>query len=369
MIPQAQEAVYDAKVQGVKDEHEQRLQQAFERAKVSFPNDWMILFFSFVQNEAGDAHSQDLQVLRVKSEDATEQLRSSHQATVEGLKTDHEAALASQAQAFQKQLSSKALELKATAEDLAKAKTMHSASLQEVETLKVQLDGARQGALDAASTAAANQDAEIERLTKELSNTREEFDGVNDAFRATQESIRQMGNNHQMELEEAAKGRAEEVSKLRVAHDAEIQLLVTDKAGLVTRLSDLEGELHSLRASAASTETTTSPKRNGSAAASAETVTKDELLRMHEAHNLKMSDLQAQHGKDIRALQEQLDTARARASEVEQDLERKKMEIAYLEQGEEESQDQITKYVKLFGFKSFLGSLFALFVIIGSGIF
>lgn len=44
---QAQEAVYDAKVQGVKDEHEQRLQQAFERAKVRFSNGWMILFFSF----------------------------------------------------------------------------------------------------------------------------------------------------------------------------------------------------------------------------------------------------------------------------------------------------------------------------------
>ena len=48
ITPQAQEAVYDAKVQGVKDEHEQRLQQAFERAKVGFPNDWMILFCSFM---------------------------------------------------------------------------------------------------------------------------------------------------------------------------------------------------------------------------------------------------------------------------------------------------------------------------------
>jgi len=48
VIFKTQESVYDAKVQGVKDEHEQRLQQAFERAKVSFPNDWMLLFFSFM---------------------------------------------------------------------------------------------------------------------------------------------------------------------------------------------------------------------------------------------------------------------------------------------------------------------------------
>jgi chromosome segregation ATPase len=266
-------------------------------------------------------------------------------------------------------VSGQALELKATAEDLAKAKTTLSTSLQEMETLKAQLDEARQGALVAASIAAADQDAEIERLTKELSNVREELDGLSEAFRATQESMQEMGNNHQKELEEAAKGRAEEVSKLRAAHDTEIQSLVTDKSDLVTRLSDLEGEVLSLRASAASTGTAASPKRNGSAAAPAETVTKDELLRMHEAHNLKMNDLQAEHDKEIRALQEQLDVTRTKASEVEQDLDRKKMEILYLEQDQEESQDQITKYVKLFGFKSFLGSLFALAVIIGSGIF
>jgi conserved oligomeric Golgi complex subunit 6 len=245
---------------------------------------------------------------------------------------------------------------------------MLSTSLQEMETLKAQLDEARQSALVAASTAGADHDAEIERLTKELSNAREELDGLNEVFRATQESMQEMGNNHQKELEEAAKGRAEDVSKLRAAHDTEIQSLVTAKADLVTRLSDLEGEF-SLRAPDASSGTAASPKRNGSAAAPAETVTKDELLRMHEAHNLKMNDLQAEHDKKIRSLQEQLDAARTRASEVEQDLDRKKMEIMYLEQDQEESQDQITKYVKLFGFKSFLGSLFALLVIIGSGIF
>ena len=238
-----------------------------------------------------------------------------------------------------------------------------------METLKAQLDEARQGALVAASTVSAGHDAEIERLTKELSNAREELDGLNEVFRATQESMQEMGNNHQKELEEAAKGRAEEASKLRAAHDTEIQSLLTNKADLVTRLSDLEGELFSLRASAASTGTPASPKRNGSIAAPVETVTKDELLRMHEAHNLKMNDLQAEHDKEIGALQEQLDVMRRKAGEVEQDLDRKKMEILYLEQDQEESQDQITKYVKLFGFKSFLGSLFALAVIIGSGIF
>jgi conserved oligomeric Golgi complex subunit 6 len=277
--------------------------------------------------------------------------------------------LASQVQTFQKQLANQALELKATAEDLAKAKAMQSTSHQEMETLKAQLDEARQAALATASAAAADKDAEIERLTKELSNVREDLDGINEVYHVAQDSMQEMNNNHKKELEEAAKGRADEVSKIRAAHDIELQSLLTDKAALVTKLSDLEGELLSLQASAASTETTASPKRNGAATASAETVTKDELRRMHDAHNLKMNDLRAQHDKELRALQEQVDAALAKAGEVEQDLERKKMEIMYLEQDQEESQDQITKYVKLFGFKSFLGSICGLAVIIGSGIF
>jgi conserved oligomeric Golgi complex subunit 6 len=250
-----------------------------------------------------------------------------------------------------------------------KAKTAFSTALQEVETLKSQLDEARQAAVAAASTAAADQDTEIARLTKELSNARDDLNSVNEIFHATQESMREMGNNHRMELEEAAKGRADEVSKLRAAHDAEIQSLVADKARLVTNLSDLEGEVLTLRASAASTVTTASPKRNGSATAPSETVTKEELQRMHEAHNLKMHDLQAQHDKEIRALREQVETAIAKAEEAETDLERKKMEITWLEQDLVDSQDEITRYVKLFGFKSFLGSLFALAVVIASGIF
>jgi len=267
------------------------------------------------------------------------------------------------------QLSTQALKLKATTEDLAKAKAKHSTASQELESLKSQLEEARQASQATVSTAAADQDAEIARLTKELSNAREDLNGVNEIFRATQESMREMSNNHQMELEEAAKGRADEVSKLHAAHDTEIQSLVADKASLVTRLSDLEGDVLTLRASATSTATTASPKRNGSAAAPSETVTKQELQRTHEAHNLKMHDLQAQHDKDIRALQEQVGVALARAQEAETDLDRKKMEITYLEQDSEENQDQIIRYVKLFGLKSFLGSIFALAVIIGSGIF
>ncbi|KAH9039917.1 hypothetical protein EDB84DRAFT_1476973 [Lactarius hengduanensis] len=296
-----------------------------------------------VTSEAGDAHGQDLQALRENSEGAIEQLRTSHQATVEGLKVDHEATLASQAQTFQKQLSTQTLELKATSEDLTKAKATLNASLQEVESLKVQLSDARQAVQATASAAEAGQNAEIVRLNKELSNARAELDGVNEIFQATQESMQEMGKNHQMELKEAAERRTEDASKLRAAHDAEIQSIAAAKSDLVRRLSDLEAEVVTLRADATPTEAIASPKRNGSAPVPTEIVTKEELQQLHEAHSLKINDLQAQHEKAMRALQEQVDAAVAKADETEQDLARKKMEIMYLEQDQEENQDQITR--------------------------
>ena len=324
---------------------------------------------SKVQNEAGDVHGQDLQTLREKSEGAIEELRASHQVTVEGLKADHEAALASQAQTLQKQLSNQTLELKATSEDLNKAKATLNATLQEVESLKAQLDEARRAAQATASSAEADQNAEIARLNKELSNARDDLNGLKEVFSATQESMQEMSKNHQKELEEAAKRHVEEATKLSAAHNEEIQSIVADKSNLVTRLSDLEGEVVTLRAYATSTEAISSPKRNGTAPVPAEMATKEDLQQLHEAHNLKINDLQAQHDKAMLALQEQVDAAVAKADVLEQDLARKKMEIGLLEQEQEDNQDQIARYVKLFGFKSFLGAIFALIVVAGYGFF
>lgn len=81
---------------------------------------------------------------------------------------------------------------------------------------------------------------------------------------------------------------------------------------------------------------------------------------MHEAHNLKLYDLQAAHDRAIKALQEELKASNAKSEELQQDLSRKAMEIQYLEQDQEESQEQVTRYVRFFGIKYFIGSIIAL---------
>ena len=67
---------------------------------------------------------------------------------------------------------------------------------------------------------------------------------------------------------------------------------------------------------------------------------------MHEAHNLKLGDLEAEHHKVVHSLQDDLNAAASRSSELQEDVTRKQLEIKYLEQDIEEKDDTITRYVK-----------------------
>nr|VWO94297.1 Protein kinase domain-containing protein [Ganoderma boninense] len=343
---ESQESKYNAKVDVVKAEHDQLLQEAFERAK----------------NEAGDVHSQDLQKLRAESQAAIEQLRSAHQVTIDELKTEHQGALERQVKALEKQLATQALELKATQEDLAKAKTNAAAVTQELNNVKAQLEEARSLV---ASLDKSDKDEVIAKLNRDLSNLREDHAALNEMFQATRGSLGEMADNHVKELEEAAKGRAEEVTKLRTAHQEEVVALATEKSQLISRLQDLEGEITAAKAALAAGEQATPQKTNGSAHHRSASISREDLQRLHEAHNAKIHDVQAEHDRAIRALREELEISRMKADELQQEVSRKAMEIQYLEQDQEESQDQITRYVKVFGWKSFIGAMFTLAVIYG----
>ena len=313
------------------------------------------------QNEAGAAHSQDLQALRADSQATIEQLRLAHQTTIDDLKAEHQAALESQVKSLEKQIHQQAIELKATQEDLAKAKGALASSTAELESLKIQLDEAR---AVAAAVDKTDKDEVIARLQKDLANIREDHASLNDMFVATKESLTEVSRNHVKELEEAAKGRAEEVTKLRAAHLEEISALTSEKSELQTKLSDLEGELATIKATLA-TESVSAPKSNGTAHARTSSVSRDELQKLHETHNLKIHDLQAQHEREIKAMREQHEIAIAQVNNLQQDIARKNMEIQYLETDQEENQDQITRYVKVFGLKSFVGAMCTLAVIYG----
>ncbi|KAG2044988.1 hypothetical protein BDR03DRAFT_848058 [Suillus americanus] len=341
---ESQEAHYNAKVDAVKADHDLLLQEAFERAK----------------NEAADVHGGDLQALRAESQTTIEQLRTAHQSTVDGLKADHEDVLASQVSDLEKKLSNQSLELRATQDDLAKAKAALESSRSDTESLKAQLEDVR--AAFVAASASADQASEIDRLTKELANFRDENVMLNDVLAVTKESLAEMSSNHTKELEEAARGRVEDVMSLRATHEEEIGRLAAQKSELSLKLSDLEGEIATLQAQIAA-EAAAAPRNNGAMSPSLTMVTRDELQRVHEAHNMKMQDIVADHERIVRDLRNEIDGLQNKLDDVHQDIARKSMEIQYLEQEQEESQDSITRYVKVFGLQSVFGVVIALAVI------
>ncbi|KAF9229141.1 hypothetical protein BS17DRAFT_688858 [Gyrodon lividus] len=342
---EGQEAKYHAEVDAVKAEHDQLLQDAFKRAKA----------------EAGEAHGEDLQTLRAESQVTMEQLRAAHQSIVKGLQAEHEAGLESQVGDLEKKLNNQALELRATQDDLFKAKAALDASRAEGESLMAQLEDTRAAFVSA--SASTNQAAEIERLTKELGNVCDENVMLNDVLNVTKESLSEMSANHTKELEAVAGARVEEVTKLRSMHEGEISTLAAQKSELALSLSDLEGEIATLKAQLAAIEPVVTSRSNGAVHASATTVTREELHKVHEAHNFKMHDMNAEHERVVRALRVEVDALQTRLDEVQQDVTRKSMEIQYLEQEHEESQDSITRYVKVFGLQSLFGVVIALAVI------
>lgn len=322
-----QEAYYNSKLNVVKEEHVKLLQEEFERAK----------------SEAADAHAQELQGLRAGSSASIEQIQAANRLALADLKAEHTALLESEVTSLKKIISTLKTDLKATQDDLAKAKISLEAARMDVTTLTEQRDEAR--SLLASAPNSSTHVEEVARLSQELSNTKDDLNAVTEMLNLTKVSLTQISNNQTKDLEDAAKARADEVTKLRSVHDEEIAILAAQKSELSVRVSDLEGELATLKATVASEHMI--PKvngnSNGAAPPTSPGVTKEDLQKMHEAHNLKIYDLEAAHARAIKALSERVEASEKAAAELNLEIQRKTMEIQYLEQDQEESQEQITR--------------------------
>jgi chromosome segregation ATPase len=294
------------------------------------------------QGHAGSAHSQDLQALRAESAATIVQLRAAQQSTIDELKAEHEAALDSQVKSLEKKLAGRDLELKATQDDLIKAKTALAAASPEIESLKAQLQNASRDADSIAASVGADQTAEIERLARELAASQDDLSALKEALEVTKQSMSQMSHIHGNELEESTRKHVEELSKLRAQHSEEQSTSAAEKSALQVQLSDLKGEIATLRATA-DVEHIASPKTNGSTAQSAAGALPEDIQKLHAAHNLKMEDLRAEHKKHEDALQEQLVLALDKAAEHEQQVSNKTMEVSYLESEQDELNEEVAR--------------------------
>ncbi|KAG8907577.1 hypothetical protein FRB99_003501 [Tulasnella sp. 403] len=324
---ESQEGQYNAKLEAVKAEHETLLQKAFADAK----------------GEAGLEHSKELATLRERSEAAAEQLKAAHQSQVESINASHQEALDSQVKSLEKQAASLNLELGATQDSLAKAKATLSAATTEVETLKAQLEAAAKEVEIAKAAAAADKDAALEDLARQLSNTQREMNDLSEGFKATQvaytEELTQAKQHHQQELEEASKGRVEALEALQKAHDEALAALKVELAEVKSQLEDeREGKQQAVAEVVALRNRTppATPKAQANGV-----ITKDELAKLHEAHDAKLSEVESTYQDTLKAVQAELFALKTELQDTKNDLDREKLEKGMYEEEAREGESEI----------------------------
>ena len=295
-----------------------------------------------MQIEATHVHSLELQELRSNSNLAIQQIQEANRHTLEELKAEHASGLENEVGGLNKSINQLKLELKATRDDLVKAKASLEGSRSEIESLTQQRDDARAQA-DAAPVINPEQAAQISRFEEELERTKDDLARTTNALTLTKSSMAELSEKHAKELEAATIGWADEIVQLHTAHDAEVSELATYKAELLIQLSDLEGELATATAAVAAHEAA-SQKVNGVSHPPSPGVPREELQKLHEAHNLKIHDMQAEHEKALKLAKEEIETALKKINDLQQDIGRKDMEIQFLGQEQEENQEHIARY-------------------------
>jgi conserved oligomeric Golgi complex subunit 6 len=189
--------------------------------------------------------------------------------------------------------------------------------------------------------------AEIERLHRTLAAKTDDLDALRDAHEATKQSIDAMSRAHTHELEDAASARVQEVGKLRAEHADEIARVAKEKAELAARVSDLEGEVATLKAAAATAAPAAPAKANGDAVAAATAQHEETIRKLHEAHNLTLGDVRAEHAKVLKAYEAEKEALLSKVDDLNAQVARKAMEIQYLESDQDEHQEEIKRYVLL----------------------
>lgn len=303
--------------------------------------------FDKAKNEAGSAHALELQQLRTESQATMEQLRTAHTNSLKELEASQAEALESAKKAFEKKLAELTMELKATQDDLGKAKSALTASQSEGESQRTEIQRLSKELEESKGASSDNQekDVQIEGLRKQLSVMADDLEATKMAFTAQKESFHEMAESHQRDLEEAAKSRVEAVQELKKQLDEEKAGWAAEKRKLVQELEDerVAKEQAKAEAHAAQTALQTppmSPKANGQPS---QHVPREELLKVHEAHTTKMAEVDAAHTKEVTALKKQIADLTTESNELKNTLSSRNLELQFLGDEKTELEEEVER--------------------------
>ncbi|KAG8864312.1 hypothetical protein FRB96_006133 [Tulasnella sp. 330] len=295
--------------------------------------------------EAGETHAQELAVLREQSKATLEQVKTAHRNEIDSITASHEETLGSQVKSLEKQISVLKLELSATKDDLAKAKGSLSSARSEVDSLRAQVDQAVMEAQIARTASGAEKEAAVADLAKRFSNTQQEMNDLNEAFKMSQdgfvEELGQVKQNHQRELEEASKNRVQALEELQKSHDEMLGKLKADLANVKTQLDDQREEAQRAVSEAAALKARSPPATPNAKAQTNGVVSKDDLAKLHQAHQAKVAELESDRDKRVKDVTEQNEALARSNAELQASLEHKEMERSMYEIEANDTQDEI----------------------------
>ncbi|KAF9514068.1 hypothetical protein BS47DRAFT_1362016 [Hydnum rufescens UP504] len=327
------EAKFEAQVREIKGQQDALLQKAFDDAKI----------------EAGSTHSTELSSVRAESQASLERLRTGFQHEIEELKTTHAETLGEQTKMSEKHAKELTLNLAATTDDLAKSKAALAAAQTEIASLKTQVEEANR----AAEAASINADAQLKGQTvqakQEAQNAREDLATFKQLLAESQESfaadMEGTKATHKRELEEVVAKHVEHTGALKASHGQELAQLSNEGVKLRSALEDEREAKEKALAQIASLQQVRSPPpspRNGNAAG----VGKDEIEKLHRAHNATLMTLEAEHNSGLRALKDELARKQEAVDEVRAEKERKELEISFMAEEKRDVEDELQRHLE-----------------------
>jgi chromosome segregation ATPase len=301
-----------------------------------------------LQSEAGNDHAIELQKLRAESQETIDQIRAAHNNTVKELQDSHEEALSTASKMSEKKLNSLGLELRATQDDLAKAKVSLAEARNGVDTLTGQVNQLKEAlsTAQAAASSDAGRTTEIERLKGEVVGLNDELSMTNAAFQATKESFAEISVNHERELKEKTELHVEQTQKLKAKLEEERAQFAQLRIKLESELEDERVAKERAKAEALAAQTALqtppmSPKPNGNAPTPV--VPREELQKLHEAHSAKLSELEADHQKALEDLEEQLRAMKENYEAANAALQSKMLELQFTETEKQDLESELAR--------------------------
>jgi conserved oligomeric Golgi complex subunit 6 len=276
-----------------------------------------------------------------------EQLRAAHANSLQELQTSHADALETAKKSFEKQIAALTMDLNATREDLNKSKNLVATCQADNETYAAEIQRLKQEAETGKEASASNteKDTQIAELKRQLTTMADDLDATNAAFTAQKESLQEMIDSHQRDLEEAAKSRVEAIQELKKSSEEDKAAWAQEKAKLVQDLEDerVAKEQAKAEAQAAQTALQTppmSPKANGEPS---QMVAREDLRKVHEAHTAKMAEVEANHNKAVQELRKEIGELKSECGHLRSELDSKDLELKFMGDEKQELEDEIEK--------------------------